>query len=892
MVYSKPILSIFIFCICFVFDSVFAADCSNWITAANVGGMIKYDPAVMAIADNQLLISAIGTDNALWINKFDPVANRNEWSTLNGVLTSGTNMAAGQNGNIAVSALGTDNIVWQRIYDGSGAWGEWQNTGLSNFPGIGPNQANAGGSVYRVVKLSDNSLAVEKCAPAVIANNLDAGGFAGESFVWDYSLYAPAGSVLASTNDPEHISWNGLTATIKYDAAGDRNVNFIFKDAGGTTAATGIGRMRIVARNDAYWKQKPRIGWASEFVRNNFMDGVIDWSKTDQAANALNINTITYLGNWGGFGQLPDVLPATSLKVWVILERNLSGTGAGVGPYGEDFEKWAEELAELSLKYPNLVAFQIDDTEPYLSTKLTADRLKSIMQSKNRINPNFRFLPVLYMPDSRIDSREIDHFKTLQRQYLGEGATVWYYDAAYGNFDVSTISAGLNQTSSIFGSIPYIGGTYPIIYNSNGTSFYSETKISQLLNPFLSNSNGIGVFNVPLWAYDFNNTLKGNVFKQMPCDNPAFQYKLGMSRDYPSFVGYYQGVSQQINLPENITQARLSFKTTDTRESSQCTGAARYSFNDLQFKQVLVDGNVIWSYDLCKDGKDANQIDAVSISLIDALKGKKTANIAIRYFDNKRHQYQGSYLYVGDIELSVNNQKINNNWVFSGGIDEKIKKQLTDTFNVVSQAFASYASICQNDCPSAGAKQCNGNGVETCAMSGGCLKWDAAVACGVNQACKSGVCIAAQSSGSGDGGGGAAAINTPAKPEIKSAVKMTRAEILAKINEIVALITKLKAQLAAITGKSVYSCTQITKNLYYARQNDAAQVKCLQEVLKSQGYALTISGNYDLATKNAVARFQQKYASEILVPYGLKYGSGNVGNATMAKINVFIIKLH
>jgi len=182
---------------------------------------------------------------------------------------------------------------------------------------------------------------------------------------------------------------------------------------------------------------------------------------------------------------------------------------------------------------------------------------------------------------------------------------------------------------------------------------------------------------------------------------------------------------------------------------------------------------------------------------------------------------------------------------------------------------------------------------KTCAILGNyqCGSWGDG--CGGNLDCGlcasgktcngSGQCVA-QSSGGGGGGGGATIAT--AKEKTKTAAKMTRAEILAKINEIIALINKLKARLAAITGKSVYSCTQIT-NLYYGMKSDP-QVKCLQEVLKAQGYAVAVSGNYDLATKAAVIKFQQKYASEILAPYGLRYGSGNVGNSTKDKLNQII----
>jgi peptidoglycan hydrolase-like protein with peptidoglycan-binding domain len=120
---------------------------------------------------------------------------------------------------------------------------------------------------------------------------------------------------------------------------------------------------------------------------------------------------------------------------------------------------------------------------------------------------------------------------------------------------------------------------------------------------------------------------------------------------------------------------------------------------------------------------------------------------------------------------------------------------------------------------------------------------------------------------------------------------MTRAQILAAIAKIQALIADLQKQLAALTGSTTtFSCIQITKNLFYGMANDPQAVRCLQEVLISQGYAVTASGNYDATTKTAVAQFQQKYAGEILAPYHLTRGSGNVGNATRAKINSLTIQ--
>jgi len=190
--------------------------------------------------------------------------------------------------------------------------------------------------------------------------------------------------------------------------------------------------------------------------------------------------------------------------------------------------------------------------------------------------------------------------------------------------------------------------------------------------------------------------------------------------------------------------------------------------------------------------------------------------------------------------------------------------------------------------------RCNGNWTQRETIAKGCSNaactgnsiWSNIEDCLTSgKTCSSGTCIAKPSGGGGSGGGG----TITKKEDPKQIVKLTRAEIIAKINEIMALIAKLQAQLKTMTGGNVYSCAQITKVLRYGMQNDA-QVKCLQEVLKAQGYAAAASGNYDLATKNAVIKFQQKYAAEILTPYGLRAGSGNVGNATRGKINSLIVK--
>ena len=80
---------------------------------------------------------------------------------------------------------------------------------------------------------------------------------------------------------------------------------------------------------------------------------------------------------------------------------------------------------------------------------------------------------------------------------------------------------------------------------------------------------------------------------------------------------------------------------------------------------------------------------------------------------------------------------------------------------------------------------------------------------------------------------------------------------------------------------------RFTTDLKYNQRGD--DVRYLQIFLKFQGPDIypesIVSGWFGPLTKNAVIRFQEKYASDILAPWGLINGTGFVGKTTRDKIN-------
>ena len=112
-------------------------------------------------------------------------------------------------------------------------------------------------------------------------------------------------------------------------------------------------------------------------------------------------------------------------------------------------------------------------------------------------------------------------------------------------------------------------------------------------------------------------------------------------------------------------------------------------------------------------------------------------------------------------------------------------------------------------------------------------------------------------------------------------------QLLAQIDFLQKEIAKIQAQIDAILGSKKASCSAISSNLFFGMRD--SQVSCLQEFLKLQGVDVypegLVTGFFGSLTQQAVIRFQERYAADILAPIGLARGTGIVGPQTRAKIN-------
>ncbi|MDD5621514.1 MAG: peptidoglycan-binding domain-containing protein, partial [Candidatus Pacebacteria bacterium] len=120
------------------------------------------------------------------------------------------------------------------------------------------------------------------------------------------------------------------------------------------------------------------------------------------------------------------------------------------------------------------------------------------------------------------------------------------------------------------------------------------------------------------------------------------------------------------------------------------------------------------------------------------------------------------------------------------------------------------------------------------------------------------------------------------------------------VEELTAQIAALTAQIAALQGTTTTTTgtSAITgvpagftfqTNLKLGSNNsDVVYLKKVLDVEVPTHSAWTGTPYFGTGTKAAVITFQEKYATEVLAPFGLTAGTGFVGASTRAKLNALL----
>ena len=152
-------------------------------------------------------------------------------------------------------------------------------------------------------------------------------------------------------------------------------------------------------------------------------------------------------GDWESFQKLVPVANASGLDLWPVLIP--PSEGANSHPYDADYVGWAKNIAKLSVRYPHLRGFNIDDIDQGDSPEtFTRQYLCQIYRAKQGINPRLQFVPTIYDLDTTMANRLAG---------CADGVWLWWVNLEKATGLPSFLE---NSRLAVKGRFPIYGGLY------------------------------------------------------------------------------------------------------------------------------------------------------------------------------------------------------------------------------------------------------------------------------------------------------------------------------------------------------------------------------------------------------------------------------------------------
>ena len=399
----------------------------------------------------------------------------------------------------------------------------------------------------------------------------------------------------------------------------------------------------------------------------------VDTPRTIAELKRLHVNTYAYLvskpTDWGDFrSEFLPAAQAAGINTWVFLvppsecHPQLNQCSF---PHNVDYVGWGTEIAQLSLQYPTLSAWAIDDFDFNLR-KFTPRYVAQMRQATGAINPALKFLPIVY-------------HRSYNAQFAGnyahyfDGVIFPFKDDPEGDNDkVGTLKPQLDAISALLApyNVPVVLMVYatpfntaPIVPNASYVRQALDTGISMTRQGTIA---GVLVYGLP---------IDGNPRRCIAREGTgALEFYLRGA--HPTTAGQYVEASQRVTVNSAASSYSVSFWT---RHSIGPSGPAGFPA-----LQLLVDGQVAWQSDLTSDA--ANAWHQSQVDLSQYLRGKEHATIAFRMAETKRVFSYGAMVWVDQV-------KAQGFTLADGGFENSSSWNLNSPF----AQFGVYYDICTTD---------------------------------------------------------------------------------------------------------------------------------------------------------------------------------------------------
>jgi hypothetical protein len=185
--------------------------------------------------------------------------------------------------------------------------------------------------------------------------------------------------------------------------------------------------------------------------------GHVDAEKLLADLTELKANTYHYLiwhakSDWDDLHTLLPLAREKHIRVWVTVVPPTEAPPLYGDAYSEpfrlDFKRWAVEIAKLSVREPNLVAWSLDDfsTDATTAHTFAPQQWREILSSAHAINPKLAFVPYWY--SQHLDPKVIADYRELV-----DGVLFPYMHASKGiNLtETDTVELEVKQLKKLFG---------------------------------------------------------------------------------------------------------------------------------------------------------------------------------------------------------------------------------------------------------------------------------------------------------------------------------------------------------------------------------------------------------------------------------------------------------
>ncbi|MBA2260539.1 MAG: hypothetical protein H0W18_16745 [Acidobacteria bacterium] len=340
-------------------------------------------------------------------------------------------------------------------------------------------------------------------------------------------------------------------------------------------------------------------------------DGIrhVDTPATIAKLRDAHVTTYFYLvlhaaSDWDDLQR--EFMPAAEragIDVWVYL---VPPSECCSKPYGTDFVRWAEEIAQLSRRHRNLKGWAMDDFSSNLTT-FTPEYTRTLRSAARKIDPNLRFFPVLYHDDYG------DAFLASYAAHL-DGAIFPYtidFEKADGvgealkRIDATLDAFGLDLVLMVYSTKMSVAEYPP-----------SATYVAGALRTGLEAMRRGEILGVTTYA----------MVKQFEKEECGFANHLNLTvpSEVPTKPGDFVSAGQTIRIDPAAGRYQLRFFEQD----SYPVATAGY-----HFKQLLIDGQVVWDQDVASD--DALAWVERTFDLTPHVQGKSSAVLSFRLYDKK-----------------------------------------------------------------------------------------------------------------------------------------------------------------------------------------------------------------------------------------------------------------